>query len=115
MSKKHFFVYVRDTKKQVIKVFHHNEEGIIGNAKDMKKEILDIKNDACVEIPNFIPFWTMKYFKFQSWIVIYVFFVIIFLSFFTLGELAKFSILLMVANGNGLFGKNESKFGRKLI
>lgn len=77
-----FFVYVRDTKKQVIKVFYHNEEGIIGNAKDMKKEILDIENDACVEIPNFIPFWTMKYFSFQSWIVIYVFFCNNFFVFF---------------------------------
>jgi hypothetical protein len=47
---------------------------------------------CCVEIPNFIPFWTMKYFSFQSWIAMYIFF----LSFFALGELEKFSILLIV-------------------
>lgn len=38
----------------------------------MEKEILGTEDDVCVEIPNFIPFWTMKYCNFQSWIAIFL-------------------------------------------
>jgi hypothetical protein len=77
-----FFACIGDIKEKVIEVFHHDEEGIPSNEKDMRKEILDTKDDVCVEIPNFIPFWTMKYFSFQSWIAMYIFFCNKFFIFF---------------------------------
>jgi hypothetical protein len=48
----------------------------------MRKEILDIEDDVCVEIQNFIAFWTMKYFSFQSWIAMYTIFCNYFFVFF---------------------------------
>jgi hypothetical protein len=57
VSKKHFFVDVADIRKEALEVFHHEEEVVFTNARDMTKENLDIEDDDdCVGIPNFIPF-----------------------------------------------------------
>jgi hypothetical protein len=51
-----FFVDIRNTKEKDVEVFHYEEEVAPVDANDMKEEILDIEDDeACVEIPNFIP------------------------------------------------------------
>jgi len=55
VSKKTFFVDLGDIRKEALEVFHH--EGRNSFARDMTKENLDIEDDdACVGIPNFIPF-----------------------------------------------------------
>jgi hypothetical protein len=57
VSKKHFFVDVAYIRKEALEVFHHEEEVVFTNARDMTKENLDIEDDDdCVGIPNFIPF-----------------------------------------------------------
>jgi hypothetical protein len=50
-----FFANARNTIEEAIKDFHHEEEVVLANTKDMWDKILESENDdVCVEIPNFI-------------------------------------------------------------
>lgn len=111
-----FFAYIGNIKKKVTKVFCCDEEGIPSNEKDMRKDILDTKDDVCVEIPNFILFWTMKYFSFQSWIAMCkIFCNKFFIFFYSRGAWEVFNFTNGGSMGMAYLEKNEFKLGRKLI